>query len=692
MKRRFLYLLTIVLLVSAGAVAQGVPAPYAARLQRVYSGLDRPVFLTGSHDGSRRIFVLQQTGQIRVFQPGSQTSTLFLDLSGKIIVPTSTGDERGLLGLAFHPNFAANGKFYAFYTRNNAGQMEDSLFEYTTTSGDGSSNTGNINSERLIFTIPDPFANHNGGNLAFGPDGYLYIGTGDGGSADDPGNRAQNLQVLLGKMLRIDVNSVSPAYLIPPGNPFAGAGSGRCDNGSTAGTSCQEIWSYGMRNPWRWSFDSGGTHQLYVADVGQNVVEELDIIQSGGNYGWRVYEGNQCNTDIPGNCPTSMPQIAPFFTYIHSAGRCSVTGGYIYRGLQGNLLPGAYVYADYCTGEIWTYLSAAQPQVLLQDTPRSVVSFGQDDDGEIYVCYSNVSGSAQIDKIVRARSSADFDGDLRSDISVFRPSDGIWYINHSSNNTNRFQKFGLAGDIPVPDDYDGDNLTDIGVFRPSTGVWYNFRSSDNTVGIVTSGGTTGDIPVAADFDGDAKADYAYFRPSTGVWTIAYTHDPVGVRNINFGLNGDVPVVADYDGDGLADLAIFRPSSGDWWFIRSSNPDRSVFVNLHFGQNGDIPVPGDFDGDGIADLAVYRPSTGVWYILSSSSLVSSPGTGTVQIAQWGLSSDIPVVGDYDGDGKDDIGVFRPSTGVWYIVRSTNGSALIGQWGLNGDLPAPKYDAP
>jgi len=669
---------------AASLFAQGVPAPYTSRLERVYTGLDRPILLKGPHDGSKRIFVLQQSGQIRVFQQGSTTSTVFLDLSQKIIVPTSQGDERGLLGLAFHPNFVANGKFYVFYTRNVAGQMEDTLFEYTTSTGNGNSNTGNPNSERLLFTIPDPFTNHNGGNLEFGPDGFLYIGTGDGGSADDPGNRAQNLQQLLGKMLRIDVNSVSPAYAIPPGNPFAGAGSGRCDGGSTAGTSCQEIWSYGMRNPWRWSFDRGGTHQLYVADVGQNAIEELDIIQPGGNYGWRVYEGNQCNTNIPGNCPTTLTQTPPFFTYTHASGRCSVTGGYVYRGAQGNLPPGAYVYGDYCSGEIWMYLSPAQPQVLLQDTPRNVVSFGEDDDGEIYVCYSNVSGSAEIDKIVRSRASSDFDGDLRTDIAVYRPSNGIWYISHSSNGSNRYQNFGLAEDIPVPEDYDGDNVTDIGVFRPSTGAWYNFRSSDNTVGIVALG-ASGDVPVATDLDGDAKSDYAVFRPSTGIWSILYSRNPATVANVNFGLNGDIPTASDFDGDGISDIAIFRPSTGDWWWIPSNAAAGSGFSVVHWGLNGDIPVAGDFDGDFKADQAVFRPSSGLWFVRQSSN-------GVALIGQWGLSADIPVVGDYDGDGKDDIAVFRPSTGVWYIVRSSNGTFLFGQWGLNGDLPTPKFDAP
>ncbi len=256
--------------------------------------------------------------------------------------------------------------------------------------------------------------------VEFGPDGYLYIGMGDGGSGDDPGARAQNPAQLLGKLLRIDPNvpAGSPVpYNIPPTNPFTGANTTRCDTGSTAtGQTCQEIWTIGMRNPWRWSFDRGGTHQLWVADVGQNAIEEVDVISSGGgNYGWRVYEGNQCTGNDPALCiPANY--IFPLFQYTHSSGRCSITGGYVYRGTQGSLPNGAYTYADYCSGEVWMWQNNAQ--VLLQDTPRSVISFGEDEDGEIYICYSN----GQIDKITRAKASADLDGDLKTDLSVFRPS------------------------------------------------------------------------------------------------------------------------------------------------------------------------------------------------------------------------------------------------------------------------------
>jgi glucose/arabinose dehydrogenase len=663
----FLSLLTI------NIFGQGVPAPYTSRLQTFLPTgvVSRPVLVRNAKDGSKRLFVVQQTGIIKVLQPGATTATDFINLSSKIVVPVSAGDERGLLGLTFHPQFATNGKFYVDYTR--VGDGATIVAEYKTATGNP--NQGDIATERILFTVPQPFSNHNGGMVEFGPDGYLYIGMGDGGSANDPNGNAQNRSQLLGKMLRIDVNipngSTVP-YLIPPTNPFTGVGTARCDTGSTtAGTTCQELWTIGMRNPWRWSFDRGGTNQLWAADVGQGAIEEVDLITGGANYGWRVYEGTSCTGIDAGLC-TPTNYTMPVFQYSHTAGRCSITGGYVYRGRQGSLPNGAYIYADYCTGEIWRWDGTSQ--ILLQDTPRNIISFGEDEEGEIYVCYSN----GQIDRLVRAKASADFDGDFKTDVSVFRPSTGVWYVNNSSNNTNRIQGFGSNGDIPTPEDFDGDNITDIGVFRPSTGTWYHYLSSNNTVGIVQFG-ANGDIPAAGDYDGDAKADFVVFRPSTGVWYRLNSSNGAAVIQ-QFGLNGDIPAAGDYDGDGKYDISLFRPSNGVWYRLNSNN---GSFGAVAFGSNGDVPVQGDFDGDFKADQAVFR--NGVWYVLQSSN-------GNAQITNWGLSGDVPVVGDYDGDGKDDIGVFRPSTGVWYVVRSSNGTFLITQFGLNGDLAAPNYDAP
>ena len=351
----------------------------------------------------------------------------------------------------------------------------------------------------ILMNIAQPFSNHNGGMVAFGPDNNLYIGMGDGGSANDPGARAQNINELLGKVLRITPSTAdpapTPAYTNPPTNPYVGV------------AGADEIYAIGMRNPWRFSFDRGGTNQLYLGDVGQDAVEEVDIISLGGNYGWRVYEGTSCTGLDPTLC-TPANYTMPIFQYANAGARCSVTGGYVYRGTQNTLVNGTYVYADYCTGEI--FINASNTTALL-DTPRLLSSFGEDDDGELY--FSGLT-SGTVEKIVRARASSDFDGDFRTDTAVFRPSTGVWYSYNSSNNSVRIQQFGLNGDQPTPEDYDGDNISDIAVFRPSTNVWYVYRSSNNTIDI-TAFGASGDIPAQGDFDGDARADLAIFRPSTG---------------------------------------------------------------------------------------------------------------------------------------------------------------------------------
>lgn len=657
--------------VSTVAVSgQGVASPYTSRLQTFATGLSRPILVTHAGDGSKRIFVVQQAGLIRVYQPGSTTPTNFINLATRVTQPGSTGDERGLLGMAFHPDFARNGKFYVNYTQISGGATV--IAEYTTDTGTGNSNTGNLNSERILMTIPQPFTNHNGGMIEFGIDGYLYIASGDGGSANDPGNRAQNRSQALGKILRIDPNvpQGSPdQYLIPPTNPFQGANTARCSGGSTStGNTCQEIWAIGMRNPWRFAVDKQTGH-LWVADVGQGAQEEVNVMTGGGgNYGWRVYEGPNCTGIDPSLCiPANY--IMPDFSYARTGGRCSITGGAVYRGTLGSLPSGAYTYADYCTGEIWMRHNNAT--TLLHDTPRSIVSFGRDEDGEIYVCYSN----GQIDKMVRAKALGDLDGDFRTDLSVYRPSESQFFVFNSSNGTIRAQQFGVSGDIPTPGDYDGDNIVDISVLRPSSGDWLIFRSSNSTVQIGNWGGA-GDIPAVGDYDGDARADHTVYRPSTGQW-FTYRSSDSQPMVTSFGLPTDVPVPADYDGDGRTDLAVYRPSTGEWFISNSSN---AAFVAYSWGLSTDIPATGDYDGDGRADVTVFRPSTGQWYTRLTT-------TGAVRVTNWGTDGDVPVAGDYDGDGREDVAVFRPSNGVWYIIRSSNSTVLAAGWGQSGDTPLP-----
>ena len=339
----------------------------------------QPVFLTHPTDGSNRIFVVQQNGLIKVF-PNDSTiaaATTFLDLSRKL---SASSGEEGLLGLAFSPQFSSNRYFYVNYTAPSP--LRTVVARYSVSPTDPSK--ADTASEFKIIEIGQPFTNHNGGMLAFGPDGYLYIGMGDGGSANDPNGNGQNRSALLGKILRIDVNDTTAShhYVFPPDNPFAGNAQGFKE----------EIWAYGMRNPWRFSFDPADG-QLWAGDVGQGTREEVDIIRRGGNYGWNIMEGKICRPPATSCDTTGL--ILPIKDYDHSLG-ISITGGYVYHGYRRPGLRGAYVYGDYGSGRIWMLRYAngsVTADSLLLTIPNLISSFGTDKDNELYVV-TYVSGGA----------------------------------------------------------------------------------------------------------------------------------------------------------------------------------------------------------------------------------------------------------------------------------------------------------
>jgi glucose/arabinose dehydrogenase len=359
MRRLAVFATWLILICSTGALA--IPA-----LEPLLSGLNQPVFLTHARDGSNRKFIVEQPGRILVLQPGSQTPSVFLDIRMRVL----SGGERGLLGLAFHPQFGINGRFFVNYTRQTDGATV--IAEYRVVSGNA--NAADSSSETVLLVIPHPFANHNGGMIEFGPDNFLYIGTGDGGSGNDPDNRAQNIDDLLGKILRIDVDhpqSAEVPYSSPSSNPFSGSTAGR-----------DEIFATGFRNPWRFSFDRLNG-QLFAGDVGESTLEEIDIVKRGGNYGWRVFEGTRCTGLGPAPCTTlgATPPVVEYNT--GDFGRCAVTGGYVYRGSRHSLTIGTYVFADYCSGEIFLLEDGAM--TVLMDTTMTISSFGEDEAGEIYV-------------------------------------------------------------------------------------------------------------------------------------------------------------------------------------------------------------------------------------------------------------------------------------------------------------------
>jgi glucose/arabinose dehydrogenase len=337
----------------------------------ITGGLEMPVGLAHAGDGSGRLFVVEKAGRIRVLENRSLLPTSLLDIADRV---GSEQSEQGLLGLAFHPGFAENGLFYVNYT-DRQGDTVVSRFSMASGWEPESPPVADPGSEAPLLKLDQPASNHNGGHLAFGPDGYLYIGMGDGGGAGDRYGNGQNGATLLGAMLRIDVDSGEP-YAIPEDNPFVGDPAVR-----------DEIWALGLRNPWRYSFDRL-TGDLYIADVGQYVYEEVDFqpaAHAGGwNYGWPIMEGNHC---FPADQECDRTGLTlPLLEYEHPLG-CSVTGGYVYRGDEFPALQGVYIFGDFCTGRIWGVdAHAGESQVVeLAQVDAQVSSFGEDERGEIYL-------------------------------------------------------------------------------------------------------------------------------------------------------------------------------------------------------------------------------------------------------------------------------------------------------------------
>lgn len=349
---------------------RAVTTPALTRLtaEVVVVGLERPVFVGHAGDGSGRLFVVEKAGRIRIIAEGTLVPDLFLDITELV---DSGANERGLLGLAFHPEYASNGRFFVHYT----GLNEMSVLAEYRVSRDA--DRADPASAEILLTETQPFGNHNGGMIAFGPDDMLYVALGDGGSANDPRGNGQDLDTLLGKLLRLDV-SQSGTYVLPPDNPFYGVANARA-----------EIWAYGLRNSWRFSFDRT-TGDLYLADVGQDRFEEIDFAEAsstgGENYGWNILEGRQCFRGTAADC-ASGELIPPVAVYGHESG-CSVTGGYVYRGSVHPALVGTYVFGDYCSGFLWTLRrDAARDWQMTRagEVDARISSFGEDEAGEIYL-------------------------------------------------------------------------------------------------------------------------------------------------------------------------------------------------------------------------------------------------------------------------------------------------------------------
>lgn len=351
---------------SQNTPASSLPDPAGYTWQPVVSGLDFPIGLANAGDGSGRLFVIEKKGLIRFVQNGTLAATPFLDIQDRV---GSRGSEQGLLGLVFHPHYNQNGYFFVNYTDLKGNTV---IARYKVSTDDP--NRADPRSEARLIYIPQPYPNHNGGAMAFGPDGYLYLGLGDGGAEGDPLGNGQSLNTLLGKILRVDINSIEN-IAIPSDNPFQN-------------TKVPEVWAYGLRNPWRFSFDRK-TGDFYIGDVGQNLWEEIDFVPAGSkggqNFGWSYYEGfHPYSSQTP---PAGVKFVAPVAEYGHDQG-CAVTGGVVYRGQALPAWQGVYLFGDYCSGNIWGLHVNAQgnwEKSLLYQNIARITSFGEDEHGEVFL-------------------------------------------------------------------------------------------------------------------------------------------------------------------------------------------------------------------------------------------------------------------------------------------------------------------
>lgn len=381
------------LLFCAGIFSSCMFNAQSITLEEFATGFTAPVEMVNANDA--RMFVVQQNGIIKILQAnGTVNSTNFLNISSKI----TYGGERGLLGLAFHPQYPTNGYFFIYYN-DTSGNITVARYTRSSTNPD----VADPSTEKIILNVPKPFDNHNGGSIHFAPDGYLWVVTGDGGSGGDPNNNAQNKNSLLGKLLRLDINATG-AYNIPPGNPFVGI------------DGADEVWAYGLRNAWKFNFDTVSGNVM-IADVGQGQIEEINrmpLTQPGINYGWRCYEGNNAYNTT--GCAAQSTMTFPVAAYDHSGGKCSITGGYVYRGTQYPALQGRYFFADYCSTQIGSLNPDDSITWSAASTGNNFSTFGVNNQNELFVAAVN---SGKIFRVTTSAVLGTQENDLSTSIKVY---------------------------------------------------------------------------------------------------------------------------------------------------------------------------------------------------------------------------------------------------------------------------------
>ena len=651
--------------------------PAKLEFQETASGLTSPIVITNAGDGSDRIFIAEQTGTIRILKNGVLQATPFLDIHTTI----KSGGEQGLLALAFHPSYSTNGMFFVVYTAPRAGDATGSnlvLKKFSVSANNP--DLANPDSGVVVLTISHPVnSNHNGGGLAFGADGYLYWSTGDGGDAGDPLNNAQQLNNLLGKILRIDVNSGLP-YAVPTGNPFYS---------SVDPNIKKEIWAYGLRNPWRFSFDRL-THDLYLGDVGQSAREEVDFQAAGSaggaNYGWRVMEGRNCYNPSSG-CNQSG-KILPVAEYSHALG-CSITGGYVYRGLAFPSLQGYYLYGDFCSGRLFSLYNDASlgwTSAQLLDTPYSISTFGEDEHGELYLAdYS--TGNVYL---------------IRYPEDLIPPT-VISIVPTVADPNLTDLNFTVTFSEPVSGVDNGDfSLTTTGV----SGAAVSGVSGSGSVYAVRVNTGSGDGTVrlnAVDNDsikdtglnplGGVGAGNGNFT-SGGTYTVVSQFAPVSKWTPDYsfaqGWRADLHprVTGDVNGDGKDDLIGFgyggvfvALSNGINGFQTVSRWSTDFSYNQGWRAELHPRMVGDMNGDGADDLVGFGYG-GVFVALSNGvsgfQTVSRWSTDFTYNQGWRAELHSRVVGDVNGDGADDLIGFGNGGVFAALSNGVDGFQTVSRW--------------
>ena len=596
---------------SLGSAAAAVFTPsgtvQGVSLQQVANDLGPVTGITNAGDG--RLFLTIRTGRIVILENGAVRPQPFLDIHDK----TTTDGERGLLSTAFHPQYAENGFFFVNYTNI---QGDTVIARYQVSASDP--DRADPASGRILLIIEQPFSNHNGGQVQFGPDGYLYIGMGDGGSAYDPACRAQDPATLLGKMLRIDVDqnvAGPPYYGIPASNPFRGAGDPP-----------DEVWASGLRNPWRFSFDRE-TGDLWIGDVGQDRREEIDFqpvsSRGGENYGWKVMEGTLCSSSS--SCPASTPACGsnaytlPVLEYSHDAA-CSVTGGYVYRGGSLPQLRGSYIFGDLCSGAIWAAERSGGGFTVrtVSGQIQQLTTFGEDANGELYA--AGLQGQLY-------RFSGQAAGGSPETVGLYNPQTALFQLKtrNTASAAVRNVRFGprRSAWLPLAGDWNGDGKSAPGLYDPASST---FRLKNTLTGnaadviLQVASPSPHALPLAGDWDGDGKDTVGLYDPDTRTFRLKNSLSGSGFDvSFAFGpsLSGLLPVAGDWDGDGKDTVGLFDPVHAVFYLTNGSQ-DAAPDFEIQFGNpgRGSIPVIGDWNGDGRDDLGVYDPVSAVFFLRNS----------------------------------------------------------------------------